>query len=342
MRLMVVGSGPNHTVDIRWNASSLTTAQLRQAIREQHPGSLTNRSAAFARITGEKLEDGEAYTVSRENIWWLVITPLMGATSPVPDLTQQAKDLHGVTKGKLRINQIKLLLKGEDGLQSRLQKLRHDPPRQAAVLTSVAVRYNMGLQEQKVDTARDMPKEKTEWEIQKNKKKRPDQKQEGTGVTASKRSTTSSITTPQRTLTLKPGTWSQEILSEFALGTDGVYLELSMETARRHAQQLCGTKNNIALITTQALDLFKHQQRATFVLLERTAQGIERDKVVTGFIHSFGKQPVKYLDDTQTLVSKLIPRATVVLRARMRRSTCEKKDWDDMGKFRRFPHGAFL
>ena len=137
---------------------------------------------------------------------------------------------------------------------------------------------------------------------------------------------------PQRTLTLKPGTWSQEILSEFALGTDGVYLELSMDSARRHAQQLCGTKNNIALITTQALDLFKHQQRATFVLLERTEQGVERDKVVTGFIHSFGKQPVKYLDDTQTMVSKLIPRATVVLRARMRRSTCEKKDWDDMGK----------
>ena len=260
--------------------------------------------------------------------------PLMGAA--LPDISQTTRDLQTLVMGQLRANQIKLLLRGEEGLHARLHKIRHDPPRQKAVLMTAAVRYDMQIK----DLAAQEPSAKDEkmtWEKPNKKGKvtgkpvesRPQQKGERLPSETQQSRRNHEKTKKHR---LKPGTWSEKVLSEFALATDGVFLELSMETATRHARQLCGTQNQIGLVTTQALDLYKHQQCLTFVLIEEGEDGVERDKVVQGYISSFGKTPIRYLTDSQPIVSKVIPRSTTVLRARCKREACTVQEWGELNK----------
>ena len=201
---------------------------------------------------------------------------------------------------------------------------------------TAAVRYDIQIKDptQKETHGRD---DSADWEKPGKKGKIPMKTVEKTAKTKSEqmgRSPTEMRRQTDKTkkLRLKPGTWSEKILSEFALATNGVFLELSMETASRHARQLCGTQNQIGLVTTQALDLYKHQQRLTFVLIEEGEDGIERDKVVQGYLSSFGQTPIRYLADSQPIVSKVIPRSTMVLRARCKKTACTPKEWGELTK----------
>ena len=65
--------------------------------------------------------------------------------------------------------------------------------------------------------------------------------------------------------------------------------EQDEQLAERHAQQLAGTTHRVALITVKPLSIFRHQERATIVLLETNDKGEQQDRVVNAVINSLGQ-----------------------------------------------------
>ena len=59
------------------------------------------------------------------------------------------------------------------------------------------------------------------------------------------------------------------------------------------------------LLTTRPLDVYQHQEKITF--MERTPAGQKRDKIVTGYLQSYGTQPIRYLAAPQMMVSQHTP-----------------------------------
>ena len=126
---------------------------------------------------------------------------------------------------------------------------------------------------------------------------------------------------------LKQGTWSVSIIKQSALGQEGVHLEMDDEVAQRHAQQLCGSQVTVALITVRPMKLFRHQQKVIFVMIENTEKGEQYDRVVHGYINSYGATRVTYLADTQPVICSVLPRQTLVLRARLSKKAVKKSTW---------------
>ena len=77
--------------------------------------------------------------------------------------------------------------------------------------------------------------------------------------------------------------------------------------AQVHAKQLAGTSYETALLSVAPLECYKHREKCTFVMTEVMQDGAERDRVATGFVHSFGSCPIRYLPAAQPAVCPCSP-----------------------------------
>ena len=151
-----------------------------------------------------------------------------------PEPVIQAKELLQLVDGKLQLNQIKLMLRGDGGLAQRLHRQRFDAPRMLATLMSTAVRYRLQIQEPtpKKPTA-EKKQVSASWTevVQKSTRRKgaavkkmsdPAKKEKVADETKQTEPTKDNSRT---TLELKDGTWSQKVLKKFALGQAGVFRE---------------------------------------------------------------------------------------------------------------------
>ena len=101
------------------------------------------------------------------------------------------------------------------------------------------------------------------------------------------------------------------------MGMSGVFLEDSLTEAEKHAQRLCGSKHNVALITVRPLSLQKHLQAVTFKLREVQGEGAgtgaPRHRVVHGYLNSYGPEPVQHLGGINVIQRRSTAAPTQVL-----------------------------
>ena len=226
IRLLMVAGERSRVVELVNTAEHLTPTEMERVFRGQFPEMFEGRRYMMVRLTGQILRADEMCYVDAENAWYAVEMVDQGS-APLPEHAAQARDIRTMIGAKLKLNQIKLLLKGEEGLAQRLHRLRFDPNRSTSVILSAAVRYRMEIAEGEVQ-ATDKPKD--EWqEVKTVKPKKKAQDQEKTKQLTKKKETAKQdvklmVDKPQIKLQLKEGTWPVPILDTFALGKDGVFL----------------------------------------------------------------------------------------------------------------------
>ena len=142
LRLLVVGNQQQRVLELETTVRRATPARIMELVRAQAPYIMDGFRPTIARLNGHMLPQQELYDLSLESSWWLLLVAVHGGVS-LPEVAEQAKDLVRAANGKLRMNQVKLLLKGEDGLASRLFRQRRDEAKMASTLLSVAERCQL-------------------------------------------------------------------------------------------------------------------------------------------------------------------------------------------------------
>ena len=125
---------------------------------------------------------------------------------------------------------------------------------------------------------------------------------------------------------------SQPVLKSFQLGLPGIYLEESLTEAEKHAQRLCGSKHCVALLTVRPLSLQKHLQAVTFKLKNPQAAGGERQRVVHGYLNSFGPDPVQHLGGVDVIHRRATASPTQVLLGIIRKDYVSAETWQEAQK----------
>ena len=130
LRLLAIGIAQPTMIELRVPADKerATVAEVLQLLRDQQGPLVEGQRASIIRMNGHILPQQEQYNLRAEDAWWLLIEPVRRTTAP-PDLNTQAKDLVKLSRGRLRLNQVKLLLRGEDGLAVRLHRQRLEEAR---------------------------------------------------------------------------------------------------------------------------------------------------------------------------------------------------------------------
>ena len=235
---------------------------------------------------------------------------------------------------------MKLLLRGEEGLPARLHRQRYEESKMVSTLLGVAARYQMALKEP-AQVQASPPKSRSQsgsaerWCTVPQKKKaskdvRPDSRPTpGKPVKPTTVKSMPDVTVKSR-YRLKEHTWTQPVMQEFALGQNSVYLEPSVSSAKAHAMQLKDTQNSVALISVEPLESHAQRTKCTFVIIETAQDGTEQDRVVSGDVHTFDPVPITYIPDTQPVVCVAGPRATQVLRARVRKTAVAASVWKEV------------
>ena len=201
----------------------------------------------------------------------------------------------------MKLNQIKLLLKRDEGLAARLHKQHFDQQRAAATLMTAAVRYDLRIEEkgaegQEGPTQRRMAQR---WHGNEDLEVVGDcrRKQSQDCQEAAKGRAGGDKAPKAPKLELKEGSWSVPMMKQFALG------QASDEMmATKHSQQLCGSSHVVALVTVKPLLLHRHQHHCVFVVVETNDKKESKRQFVNGCVNSHGPQPVVYLAETQPIM----------------------------------------
>ena len=186
-------------------------------------------------MNGHIIPQQDMIELRNEDAWWLLLHPVVGGVT-LPDIAVQARELVRAAHGRIRMNQVKLLLKGEDGLASRLHRQRFEEQKMVGTLLGVATRYNMQLKdpEPSAKSASAVRKhDDSEWKQVPSrqpelrpKKGSQDIKSRTGSTSQSDSSTRANPTVESRKFKLKDHTWTQPVMHHFALGQNGIHLEM--------------------------------------------------------------------------------------------------------------------
>ena len=336
LRFAMIGGARPTIVVVSIPAQMMTPGQIQSVMRAQYRELIGTHGIIFVTESGNILNANELYHLSTQDAWWAVLVPVCGAAFQSDEMmvTQLAKDLGGPLKGRLRTNQVKLLLRGEQGLYNRVHKARFDPLKQVTLLLDAASRYNMTIQPAKRESGEKKVREELpEWSTVQHGKAKPrlsEHKVVDKKKLQSTKETDKSVIagrSPKRTLSLQAQDWTQPIMQTFSWAP-GVYLQTSVEDASKHARLLCGSKHAVAIVCVcVCIELCQQVERVTFVLSEQQGDAPVKQKVVMGYLHNFGPTQVRYQRAVGVVKSQRQPTPTVALRARIASHLLDMSTW---------------
>ena len=345
IRIALRGRGQPRLLQLYLKATSLTVPILEVAMRRQYQHLIEGARLMITRRNGEIVGPTQQVIIGEEQILWAVISDPLGSngTNQQMELTTLLKEVQQHMHGRLKGNQIKLLIRGEQGLAGRLHKSRYDPQRQCAILLDAAARYDMHVSpargEAGLSSSKKQPDiQQEEWQTVKRKATRPVQVLSGesngkhsSGAGRDKVATDSgSAEKPQ--YRLKEGQWSQPIMDAFTLDIPGVALAPTQEKAEKWARQLAGTKHAVGLITVQPLEGAQHVERMTIELIEQMEGKPDKTKVVGAYVNSFSQTLIRYIGKVAEIKRTSSPTTTTVLRARTQASAVSTEQWKQCRK----------
>ena len=326
IRVALLGAGDPVLTYVQHRRDHITPREFEQKLLRQLEDLPEGSRLSFCRRTGQQMEHDEHYDISREGVWWAVVHGTQGATKESLNIVDLAKDVVKMMGGKLKANQVKLLLRGEEGLCQRVRKQLHDAERVRNLMVSVAARYELKLHEGRSEHQQQAQSKETPWETVKPKRAEERSKRSGPPE-ASKNPEPVRETAGFKRFSLKASEWDQQLLDNFIIGSSGVLLESCMTQAQAHARQLCGTSQAIALVTVALLELYRTQKKITCTLIEQNGTGQKRERIVTAWLQNYGGQEVAHHDQVATVHVKQTTSTTVVVRARVKRAAITKQEW---------------
>ena len=151
-QVAMMGQGRPRLTQVYIRANRVQVSMIEAAMRREHQTALGGARVMLARRDGTVLQPAAFINTDEEQILWAMTSEPLGATAVTPDVATILKEVLQPMQGRLKGNQIKLLLKGEQGLASRVYKARFDAQKQCALLLDAATRYGMQIQVQRAET----------------------------------------------------------------------------------------------------------------------------------------------------------------------------------------------
>ena len=210
--------------------------------------------------------------------------------------SQSEREVIGLCKqavgDKLKINQIRLMYKGDQNLANRLDKVRGDPDRLRQITLEGAARYGMTSPSTSPPTRSTSPSKSTGtsdgWQTVNRKK--------------SGSPTVPTTASGDGSYKLVQEEWSHPILPKVTLGCDGVLLAPSQATAAQYGRLLSQAKHETAIIAVQPVAEATKIERITFTI-SSTSGKQELKRVAQGYLCNFGpcQKPVAYIGAIATV-----------------------------------------
>ena len=294
----------------------VTTASMAEKIAKQIPG-LSARDHRFTFVTpeGKIVKDGVGMDSNRLPKLLVLVSGTQGkGKEEIEDLVKLVKQS---VNEKLRVNQVKLLLRGDEVLANKIAKHQSDPQRVKQLVLEGAARYGMGSS--KPQPAAPNQSVDQEWKTvgPKPKAKGPAKPQ---------------ISPSTRRYKLMEQEWNYPVHSSFTLGAEGVFFEHELQEALQHDRVLQGTRQAAALISTQPLPGALSASRETFTIVEAADE--TRSRVVQGFLNNYHVNKVLFKGSVVT-VERTLPgagAATSLIKLHYPKTAVKDSTWSKVVK----------
>ena len=286
--------------------AQIDISQMEILLRLQFPDKFGGARLTFVDTNGVILKACEQlYTSNAEPVLVVPTYPCGAKGGTAQDYLQASKSLYPQLQGRIDMRQLKLLLRGEPGLLQRCMKHTMHPTKARDLIWETAAKYKMGTATPSKIGERDKAKSK--------KEQQPSQPNP---------SPSSALKTEshQRRFQLQEGTWSVPVMRSFILGQSGVHLETDATTALHHAQQLSKTTHTVGLLTIAPIGIHTSVEKITFLLQEHAEGQAVKEKVVTGYLQSYGPHKVEYKGKVYMAERKPMPATTQVMGLYTRKS----------------------
>ena len=152
IRVALLGRGRPQLARVHLRPNRVQISMIEAVVRREYDDVLGEARLMLARRDGTILQPSGFINVDEEQVLWAIASDVMGATDPQPDPTTVVKEVLPHMQGRLKGNQIKLLLRGEQGLIGRVHKARFDTAKQKSLLLNAAARYGMIIAEEQADS----------------------------------------------------------------------------------------------------------------------------------------------------------------------------------------------
>ena len=260
--------------------SEMTWLQLEALLLEQHPMLRFWGRPIFANLSGQVLGLSTRIRPSTTPAILAFPSPEVGAggddifNEALAIAKNAAADCH-------KVNQLKLLLRGEPGLQGRLVKNGRDSKRCRAILLDLGLRYGLARQngappaEVRATSAPPVATRNVsgdrEWKT----------------VAARRPPVTSS-----QKLELLQEDWSVPALAELPFDAPGICIASSQTEAEAMARRLGKPAHPAAIVSLHPVSSARASSQATFRALATDQTGRVKEKTLTGFLNQLGDQDV--------------------------------------------------
>ena len=336
-RVAQIGNAGPRLMLLPARATQATGGKLKRLVKDQLPDVRRDHRVCMVRTDKSIVQQHEIVQFDREEIMWAVLMQAQGAASQEPEenLQEMAKQITRALQGRLKQNQVRLLLRGEQGLCKRVAKFRHDLQRQCTIVLDTAARYGIPIREPQnrdLHQPAEQPTEQQWTHVVRKPKKQPAQAQSAGMVSTTSTKMRSTSDRSAKKYMLKLAQWSLQILEHFQLSVEGIFLEESLESSELHARQLSGTRCTMGLITVQPLKSALQVEQLSIEVQEAQEGQPKKDKLVTAFLNTFGGR-IQYRGHESTVIKKQSASSTCVLRARITAEVLPAQEWKRMKKF---------
>ena len=307
-----------HRIDLP-NYAEMTYLQLEANFLRQHPQVRVWGRPIFVNLSGRVLGLSTRIRPNETPTLLAFPSPEYGSAN-TPEQTYQeglaiakaaAADCH-------RIAQLKLLLRGEQGLAGRLVRWGHDKARCRRIILDLCARYQM------MPMAQQHPAASSSSPTQ----PRPADREEQPWKTVPPKKT---IARPR--MALIPADWSVQPRQELCFNEDGVYLTTTQEEAEKWAKQIGRPSGAVALLALKPVAAARAIQPVTFRCMVTDQAGRNQERVFSGSLCQMGTDTVKHKDNVMHITPSTAKADTSVrLTVKVRADTIEDKQWQAVKK----------
>ena len=256
---------------------TITLGGLEQLLLTQHPALRRHGRVILLSLAGRHLPPTTLITPAEHQGFLGLPDPGFGA-APTTDQYN-----HGLMVAKKAINdqhrqaQLRLLLRGEPGLATRLAKHEHDLPRCKQILLDLCKRYGMvahGRAAEMDDSSPQAPAADGFIKVKKQAVKVAD--------------TTKTKHEP------RPQDWSVPIAHEVTFNSEGIYFPPSQQEAESLIRRLGHPDLPVAVLSIKPISSARLSQPLTFRALSTDPAGRVRERALTGYLNQIGVKDVQY------------------------------------------------
>ena len=333
IQFATLGNGRLHwfQLDTPLVPETIDIAQMEMLMKVQYPEKYGNARLIFVTPEADIVKP-HMKLITEEAPPLLIIPdyPCGGRHSTPNDYLTAAKNLYPQMQGRIEMKQLKLLLRGEQGLLQKCMRLSTSSTKARDLIWETAAKYQMG------------PAPATRIGQERHSKQRkepPDRRQQSSSIGSAPQAKQASAQEQpsSKTLTLQEGQWSVPVMHSFSLGQAGVYLETDSSVAQIHARQLLNSKHVVGLLTIAPIGVHASVEKLTFILQEQQSGMPSREKVVTGYLQSYGPKRVEYKGKIFTAERASAPPTTQVLALYTRKTAIEDKQWKELHEISSVP-----